>query len=794
VTLTKWLSVLSFVCCVLVTTAYASEFRPSLTVADAIETARFQEDRKGQTVFLSPNSSRYVSFVIRGDVKNDGIWLNIYSGGMASLASAVPRLVAKHFISGLPATGPVVDSTAGPSALIAPMGNIPVWVNNDEIAYMWADGRGHNQIFCLDVVSGKIQQVTHEELDVVAFTVRTNGALAYDTKEPYTDNSQETFRNGFSVKSPDISTLQAGIVDGTSIYDLEMCKRVVATKSNGEYVSKRVPDSAIKCELSDLLLAPNLISPDGRRLIINTHVKEFPMDWSAYGGHFGRLLKDAKQNPASDAAVMMSEFTIVDLALGSRHPLWHAPAGLGPWSFATWSPDSKQVLVAPTLLPTAETDSAALEGEAMAIVDADTGQYQRVPVDTKIAANISKIEWPLQGQFVLDLRDGKLVKFTQDMSGRWNQGSPENQSPEKETSPARIRVGLVQGLEQPPRLIGTDGQTGRRRVLLDPNPALKSFALGRVEITRWSDSSGLSWQGRLYYPAHFVTGTRYPLVIQTHGYAGKDEFSIYGVGGHLRGGVSLGPGWAVFLAQPLASRDVAVLQIGGPEQPSSLGEETDFSRTMSRARTLADAAQHLIDMGLVDKDRVGIMGHSATGRVIEAALALTDFPYAAAIASDNYELNYTQSMYLGWNVIDGQPAPFSKGLETWLDASPAFNAERIRTPLQLELTTGAAGATTLVYPWEMFSRLRYLNKPVEYYVLPDLAHGSHLVQNPRQLVALQNRALDWWLFWLKSEQDPSTGKLPQYQDWQRLRSLHLQDLKQPRPPLLTWKTYDVESH
>lgn len=785
----------SFVCSGLVSTALAAEARPSLTVADAIETARFQEDRKGRSVFVSPDGLRYISFVIRGDIKNDGIWLNIYSGGLTSLDSASPRLVSKHFTSGLPATGPVIDSTAGPSALIAPMGNIPVWTSNQEVAYLWADDHGHNQVFSLNVISGKLQQLTHEDLDVVAFTAHPNG-LAYDTKVPYTDRSAENLRNGFSVKSPDITMLLAGIVDGTSLYDLEMCRRVVAIKSNGEYVAKAVPNSQIKCELSELSQSPKLISPDGRHLIINSYVKAFPKDWSAYKGRFGRLLRDAEQNPASIAAVDMSEFIIVDMALGTHHALWHAPAGPGPLSFATWSPDSKRVLVAPTPLPIGETDSAALEGEAIAIVNAETGQYQRVSVDPKIAASIGRIDWPALQQFIITLRDARSIKFTQEKSGRWKQGSSSDSADKGDVLAARsqkIRVDINQGPDQPPQLVGTEVQTGRSRVLLDPNPNLFGFALGHVEMTRWIDSTGLSWEGRLYYPAHYVPGARYPVVIQTHGYADKNEFSIYGMGGHLGGGVSMGPGWSVYLAQPLASRDIAVLQIGGPETPPSMQEETDFSRAKSKAWALADAAKHLIDMGLVDKDKVGIMGHSATGRIIEAALTLTDFPYAAAIAADNYELNYTQSMYLGWNVIDGQPPPFGKGLEAWLDTSPAFNVERIRTPLQLELTTGGAGATTLVYPWEMFSRLRYLKKPVEYYVLPDIAHGSHLVQNPRQLLALQNRALDWWLFWLKSEEDATAEKLPQYQDWRQLRTMHIDDLNRPRPPVRTWVSTVTES-
>jgi hypothetical protein len=760
------------------------EVRPPLSVADAIETARFQQNRKGQALFPSPDGGRYVFFVIRGDVKNDGVWLNVYAGETSTPASAVPRLLAKHFTNGLPETSPVINNYAGPSALINPLANLPVWINNEEVAYLWADDRRHNQIFGLDVRSGKLRQLTHENLDVMAFTASSNGSLAYDVRIPVDYDTQRSAHEGFAVKSPDITMLLAGIVDGTRLYDFELCRRSVAIEVNGEYIAKEVPDSRIRCEGSELLYNPRLLSPDGRHLLINMHVQDYPDRWSAYRGNFGRSLQNAEQNPAALVREMISEFAVVDIATGMTHKLWDAPAGLNPWSFVAWSPDSKRVLIGPTLLPPEETDAAAIEGDAMAIVDASTGRYERVPLDPAIAARVEKLDWPAERRLTVRLYDGTSIELAH-MDGHWS----EARHGVRESSPLQIDV--HQGLDQPPQLVWTDKKTGRTRMLFDPNPQLRTdFALGHVELTHWVDSAGLSWTGRLYYPAHYLSGRRYPLVIQTHGYAGKDEYSVYGQG-YPEGGIPLGPGWSVYLAQPLAGRDIAVLQVGGPEKPPP--QESDYPKAKSRAWALADAAKHLIDTGLVDKDKVGIMGHSATGRVVEAALAFTDFPYAAAIASDNYELNYTQSMYLGWNAVEGQPPLFGDGLDSWLDNSPALNAERIRTPMQLELTTGDSRSTTVVYLWEMFSRLRYLNKPVEYYVFPDLAHGSHMVQNPRQLMALQNRALDWWLFWLKSEEDPNPAKVGQYRDWRMLRELHIKDLSQPRTPLRTWHSAVAES-
>lgn len=98
-----------------------------------------------------------------------------------------------------------------------------------------------------------------------------------------------------------------------------------------------------------------------------------------------------------------------------------------------------------------------------------------------------------------------------------------------------------------------------------------------------------------------------------------------------------------------------------------------------------------------------------------------------------------------------------------------------------------AGLATLLWGLEMFSRLRFLRKPVEYYVVPDLRHGSHILQNPRQLLAAQSRALDWWLFWLKGEEDVSDpAKAPQYEQWRRLRLEREVDRARPRAARLRW--------
>jgi hypothetical protein len=75
---------------------------------------------------------------------------------------------------------------------------------------------------------------------------------------------------------------------------------------------------------------------------------------------------------------------------------------------------------------------------------------------------------------------------------------------------------------------------------------------------------------------------------------------------------------------------------------------------------------------------------------------------------------------------------------------------------------------------------------LELYVIPDIKHGSHENQNPRQQLALQGRAIDWWRFWLLNEEDADTGKRQQYAEWHILRDQHATDLSRPRAPRLKW--------
>jgi hypothetical protein len=63
-----------------------------------------------------------------------------------------------------------------------------------------------------------------------------------------------------------------------------------------------------------------------------------------------------------------------------------------------------------------------------------------------------------------------------------------------------------------------------------------------------------------------------------------------------------------------------------------------------------------------------------------------------------------------------------------------------------------------IVKWELYSRARHLKKPVEFYVIPNIERGTHGIQNPRQCLAAQQGAVDWFESWLLHGRAPAPAQ------------------------------------
>jgi len=114
-------------------------------------------------------------------------------------------------------------------------------------------------------------------------------------------------------------------------------------------------------------------------------------------------------------------------------------------------------------------------------------------------------------------------------------------------------------------------------------------------------------------------------VIQTHGFK-QDKFWIDG------------PWSGAFAAQPLASKGFVVLQVGSSVDP---WEDEKYANTLQEVdRHMAayeGAVDYLDKRGIVDREKVGLIGFSITTYYLAYTLTHSKHHFAAATLADGFD-------------------------------------------------------------------------------------------------------------------------------------------------------------
>jgi hypothetical protein len=735
----------------------AAAEKRELTPADAIATTRIIENHltlgeRVESGTLSPDGKRYVLRLVHGDAERNGDWMDLLTGTLDSLdAAAHPKPCAHLLTTGLSSTR--LDFS-DPTVF-----NLLHWVNNTEVAFLWEDPHAIHQVMSVDLISCKHRFLTHSATDVVAFTVTPDGSVLFDTLVPQPIGvAGRLWDQGFAISdtSDGWSILKGNIEggDATSSFDSQWFVRSGNTIRSVDILGQPI-------DRTNPVYRELFIDPSGRLALIDIGLNGIPSDWKRYNN---AILQSLLADRRSAAGRIPLRYALVDLTTGTSRPLWDAPRAV--MGQAAWSPNGDALLLAPTYLPLAAESQLGSSGGAAAELDVRTGKYRVLPIDLS-ARTVESTEW--RSPTTVEIRSSnslgtqsridRLVR----VDDQWKVAT----EPAAGATP-KIRLETRESLNHPPQVFAVDPATAESRLVFDTNPHLmERFKLGRVERMSGSLSNGRHWIGQLIYPADYTAGTRYPLVIQSS-YShemGEESFALDNIWGAA--GMGLGPSMVpAYPGQLLATRNIAVLTLQVMHAAPDSSQDDDYQLAFE---TLA---KQLVASGIADPDKIGLSGFSRNGHWVEFTLAHSTFPFAAAIAADNVDPSYFQAALTNWSeysasMNDG-PA-FGDGLQKWLARAVGFNVEHIRTPL---LMTGQCGGTEMIIAqWEILSRLRYLKKPVEMYMMPQAdTHPSHTPQNPRQVLAVQDHAIDWFSFWLTGREDSSPQKAEQYRRWHAFQS------------------------
>ena len=217
-----------------------------------------------------------------------------------------------------------------------------------------------------------------------------------------------------------------------------------------------------------------------------------------------------------------------------------------------------------------------------------------------------------------------------------------------------------------------DPQTAPLR-MTNSNPWLDDLRLARQEVVRHEAPDGLELEGLLIHPLDYEEGKRYPLILIVHG-GPESHYS----NGWLTSYSNLG--------QLAAARGFAAFY---PNYRGSTGRGVEFSKHGQAAAAgkefedLVTAVDHLIEIGLVDSDRVGITGGSYGGYASAWGTTFYSDRFAAAIPFVGIANNISK---MGTTDIPEEMHLVHHRKRLWEDwdyfakSSPIYYIERNRTP------------------------------------------------------------------------------------------------------------------
>ncbi|HUP50481.1 MAG TPA: prolyl oligopeptidase family serine peptidase, partial [Thermoanaerobaculia bacterium] len=253
-------------------------------------------------------------------------------------------------------------------------------------------------------------------------------------------------------------------------------------------------------------------------------------------------------------------------------------------------------------------------------------------------------------------------------------------------------------------------------LLYRSRPELPSDHLAPMQAVRYTARDGVSIPALLTVPRG-VEARNLPAILLPHGGPWARDYWGYNS-----------------LHQFLANRGYAVLS---PNFRASTGYGKRFLNAGNKQwgtgimqHDLSDGVKYLIDSGVADPNRIGIMGGSYGGYATLAGLTFTPDLYAAGVSivgpSNLFTLLNSIPPYWGpiktiFHMRMGNP-DLPEDKERMEAQSPFFHASRIDAPL---LVIQGANDPRVKQPEsdQIVIAVRDLGRPVEYIVAPDEGHG-----------------------------------------------------------------------
>jgi dipeptidyl aminopeptidase/acylaminoacyl peptidase len=290
--------------------------------------------------------------------------------------------------------------------------------------------------------------------------------------------------------------------------------------------------------------------------------------------------------------------------------------------------------------------------------------------------------------------------------------------------------------ESPKFLIRKPNATNAKLLYGDKNP-FELLSRLKKEVITYERNDGVKLSGILYYPLNYKAGEKYPAVIQAY----PLEYTDATTAGQVRGSQDK---FSVPYHEDMiynALRGYFVLDetqmpiIGHPETKN----DTFIEQLVASAKAAVDT---LVERGLVDEKRVGVVGHSYGAYMVANLLTHSEL-FAAGIAkSGAYNRTLTPFGF------QGERRPLWKAKETYLKMSPFLAVDQLKTPILL--MHGMVDSNTGTFPMQSeryFDALKGQGAQARLVLLPEESHGYSSIESVGHVLS---EVFNWFDRYLKA--------------------------------------------
>jgi dipeptidyl aminopeptidase/acylaminoacyl peptidase len=278
---------------------------------------------------------------------------------------------------------------------------------------------------------------------------------------------------------------------------------------------------------------------------------------------------------------------------------------------------------------------------------------------------------------------------------------------------SKVWVVKRQSSSNAPNLFVTrDFKNFKQLTFLHPN---KNYNWLTAELHSFAQLDGTVSQGVLYKPENFDSSNKYPVIISFYG-ALSDRLNQYPSAQYIEAPYIFdNPAWMASHGYLVFIPDIYFYQ--GQWGPST-------------ANTIDGVAKYLFQLPFVDKEHIGSVGHSNSGRYgyyllthSHAFAAMSVGAGTTNVINASLSIDYRNESQLLW----GEVKSYGSGLgnlwqnkKSWLDQTSVLSANKVVTPLlQFHCKKDGVPVEQAI---QMFTALRRLEKPVWWLQYDNGAH------------------------------------------------------------------------